>query len=49
MSRKWSRREALQLASNGFPLLSLQGLLAAAPHHAAKAKRVVFLFMPGGV
>lgn len=49
MSRKWSRREALQLASNGFPLLSLQGLLAGAPHHAAKAKRVVFLFMPGGV
>lgn len=46
--RTWSRRDALRLASNGFPLLSLSALLAA-PHHRPRAKNVIFLFMPGGV
>ncbi|MBZ2185614.1 MAG: DUF1501 domain-containing protein [Bryobacter sp.] len=49
MSPNWSRRDTLKLASNGFPLLSLQGLLAAGTHHPAPAKKVIFLFMPGGV
>jgi len=48
------RRHALQFASNGFGWLAARALLAApgAPaklHHTAQAKRVLFLFMPGGV
>ena len=36
-----SRRQFLSLAALG-------ALAHAAPHHAAKAKRVIFLFMQGG-
>ena len=50
-----SRREILRRAGNGFGLLALRGLLAAddplavqKPHFAARAKRVIFLFMHGG-
>lgn len=47
-----SRRQALSRFANGFGLLGLAGLLgeqsAAAVHHAARANRVIFLFMSGG-
>ena len=55
-----SRREMLATAGTGFGLLALADLLAAndardanpyavrKPHFAAKAKRVIFLYMPGG-
>ncbi len=56
----FSRREMLQVAGGGFGYLALQGLLAEqsaaanplaskASHFAARAKRVIFLFMRGGV
>ena len=45
-----TRRQALRLASNGFGWLAASSLLGQQPlHHSAKAKRVVFFFMPGGV
>jgi hypothetical protein len=51
-----SRRQWLTQASCGFGSLALSGLaaqeaLASAkvPHHPAKAKRIIFLFMQGGV
>jgi hypothetical protein len=45
-----TRRQALRLASNGFGWLAASSLLGQQPlHHTAKAKRVVFFFMPGGV
>ncbi|MEQ1892539.1 MAG: DUF1501 domain-containing protein [Planctomycetota bacterium] len=51
----YSRRAALRLASSGFGLLALRGLAGAdenplapkAPHHAARAKRVIYLCMAG--
>ena len=48
-----SRREFLRGAGTGLGAIALATLLAgdgllAAPHHAAKAKRVIFLFMAGG-
>lgn len=51
-----SRREMLCRCANGFGGLALASLLAeraagagkAAPHHTAKAKSVIFLFMDGG-
>jgi hypothetical protein len=55
-----SRRDLLASAGTGFGLLALADLLAAGedrsaspyavrpPHHPAKAKRVIFLYMPGG-
>jgi hypothetical protein len=47
-----SRRSFLTRASAGFGWLAFNGLvadsLAAAPHHPAKAKSVVFCFMDGG-
>lgn len=54
-----SRRELLKIMGAGFPALSLQSLLGAEadassalaprkPHHAAKAKHVIFLFLNGG-
>lgn len=48
-----TRREMLCRCANGFGGLSLAYLLAektasAAPHHTAKAKSVIFLFMDGG-
>jgi hypothetical protein len=50
-----SRREALRLASSGFGLVALRGLAAAeegplaprAPHHRARARRVIYLCMAG--
>src|SRR5688572_25737902 len=51
-----SRRSALQLAANGFGLVALQALLGheaqaaiQPPHFKPRAKRVIFLFMDGGV
>ncbi|HEU0122842.1 MAG TPA: DUF1501 domain-containing protein [Bryobacteraceae bacterium] len=43
-----TRRQLLQRASNGFGYLAFQALQAQAKI-AAKAKNVIFLFMPGGV
>ena len=51
----FSRRAALRLASSGFGLLALRGLATAqesplaprAPHHAARARRVIHLCMAG--
>ena len=51
-----NRRELLQQVGNGFGLLALGSLLGQSrtvnalptPHHLAKAKRVIFLFMHGG-
>ncbi len=45
----FSRRQLLATASNGFGWLAARGLLQGATHHEAKARRVLFLFMPGGV
>jgi hypothetical protein len=59
MPRRPSRRDALRVASSGFGLLALQGLLAGerarqesplaprAPHFEPRAKRVIFLCMAG--
>ena len=52
-----TRREALAMAGGGFGWLGLQGVASAAggplalkqPHHPAKAKHVIFLFLNGGV
>lgn len=54
-----SRRAFLQTAASGFGWLALQGLLAdrsfasevqlSVPHHPAKARRVVWFFMDGGL
>jgi hypothetical protein len=47
---KISRRELLRTSSTGFGYLAMESLLAGAtPHFAAKAKNVIFCFMPGGV
>lgn len=46
--RALSRREMLQTAANGFGFMALQAM-AAETHFPAKAKNVIFLFMPGGV
>jgi hypothetical protein len=52
----WSRRQMLQACSTGFGSVALAGLAhsdasaAARPtHHPPKAKRVIFLYMSGGV
>ncbi|HEU0119416.1 MAG TPA: DUF1501 domain-containing protein [Bryobacteraceae bacterium] len=42
------RRDFLRRAGCGMGMLAMQSMLAGAPHHAAKAKRVIFLFMQGG-
>ena len=48
-----TRRQALQMASSGFGYTALSALLSseagAGTHFKPKAKKVVFLFMPGGV
>src|SRR5438874_9162527 len=54
-----TRREALRLASNGFGMLGLAGILNAEnsrgpmapkqPHFAPKAKNVIYLFLNGGI
>ncbi|MCA2969271.1 MAG: DUF1501 domain-containing protein [Acidobacteriaceae bacterium] len=47
---KISRRELLRTSSTGFGYLAMESLLAGAvPHFPAKAKNVIFCFMPGGV
>jgi hypothetical protein len=47
-----TRRQALRQSALGFGFVALADLLRAAdepkPHHAPKAKRVIFLFMKGG-
>src|SRR5690349_16967024 len=50
-----SRRQALKATACGFGYVALAGLAHAAnplaakrPHHPAKAKRVIFIFMQGG-
>lgn len=51
-----SRRQLLARSGCGFGMLALADLLSAsespsavrAPHHPARAKRVIFLYMPGG-
>jgi hypothetical protein len=49
---RYNRRHWLQHSAAGFGMLALRGLLSAAdrpnPHHAPKAKSVIFLFMDGG-
>jgi hypothetical protein len=49
---RYTRRTWLQHSAAGFGMLALRGLLSAAdrpkPHHAPKAKSVIFLFMDGG-
>ena len=55
LPRLLSRREALSRASTGFGMVALSGLLAGAsdamprPHFRARAKRVIFCYMSGGV
>ncbi|MFN3648357.1 MAG: DUF1501 domain-containing protein [Armatimonadota bacterium] len=54
-----TRRELLKTSANGFGMLALSALMAdpsyaglvqkQGPHHAPKAKNVIFLFMDGGV
>ncbi len=48
-----TRRDLLQIAGNGFGMLGaarvLQGAEAQAPHFTPKAKRVIFLFLNGGL
>lgn len=49
----FSRRDALKSAACGFGALAFSGIASLAangqmPHHAARAKRVIFLFMHGG-
>ena len=49
-----SRRDFLRTAGCGFGMVAMQSMLAAeslavrAPHHDARAKRVIFMFMQGG-
>ena len=54
MSQPLSRRQALRTAACGFGYLAFAGLSgqtadAPAPHFKARAKRIIFLFMQGGV
>jgi hypothetical protein len=54
MPQPLSRREFLHRTACGFGALALAGLAAEAhvaprPHHPARAKRIIFLFMQGGV
>ena len=53
MPSLFSRREMLRNTIGGFGLLAFSGLAARAatrePHFAAKAKRVILLFMQGGI
>ena len=44
-----TRRQALQSASLGFGYTAFASLLAGKPHFPARAKNVIFCFMPGGV
>ena len=45
-----NRRQFLQQAAGGVGSLALASLLAnAAPHHPAKAKRIIWLYMDGGI
>jgi len=53
MNTPLSRRDMLRTSANGFGYLAFAGLSAQAatrqPHFAAKAKRVILLYMQGGV
>jgi hypothetical protein len=53
MSRKLSRRELLWETGGGLAGIALAHLLAgdaeAAPHHEAKANKVIMIFLPGGL
>lgn len=53
MNTHLSRRDMLRTSANGFGYLAFAGLSAKAatkqPHFAAKAKRVILLYMQGGV
>ncbi|WP_294383778.1 DUF1501 domain-containing protein [Prosthecobacter sp.] len=53
MNTTFSRRDMLRTSANGFGYLAFAGLSAQAatkqPHFAAKAKRVILLYMQGGV
>jgi len=44
-----TRREALQTMGAGFGLVGLANAAARGPHFPAKAKRVIFLFLNGGM
>src|SRR3984893_9294298 len=44
-----TRREALQTMGSGFGLVGLAQAAARGPHFRAKAKRVIFLFLNGGM
>src|SRR5437879_12503248 len=44
-----TRREALQTMGAGFGLVGLANAAAKGPHFPAKAKRVIFLFLNGGM
>ncbi|MCB1225442.1 MAG: DUF1501 domain-containing protein [Verrucomicrobiales bacterium] len=50
----WSRRGALKAAAGGFGAMAMAGAASQAaqglsgPHHPARARRVIFLFMHGG-
>ncbi|MGH9661607.1 MAG: DUF1501 domain-containing protein [Bryobacteraceae bacterium] len=57
-TRKWTRRECLWNTGGGLAGIALAQLLARdrllaapprGPHHAAKAKRVILIFLPGGI
>ena len=55
MNHLLTRRQMLAKTGTGFGLLALADLFARAedprlvlPHHAPKAKRCIFLYMPGG-
>lgn len=55
-ARALTRRQALRMASQGFGYLALSAVAAGAPpantltpHFPAKAKNIIFLFMPGGI
>lgn len=56
LSPRFTRREMLKTSATGFAWLALSGLMQQrafgapiAPHFAAKAKSIIFLFMDGGV
>ena len=44
-----NRRDALQMMGCGFGAVGLAGTAMAEPHFAPKAKRVIFLFLNGGL
>ncbi|WP_051670009.1 DUF1501 domain-containing protein [Bryobacter aggregatus] len=49
VSSRWTRREALTRMAGGFGALGLAGTLQAAPHFPAKAKRIIYIVLNGGM